>query len=130
MGCRHAQSFLGDAANNIFVIEPSLEVFNSNKVRIGATDEQVKRISLADCRKDFFSFVVIATSADVRFEMVKAIAELGVSTILLEKVVFQSRQQFDEAIQLLEEKNIMTYCNFANRYSESYRKIKASIPAL
>ncbi len=127
MGCRHVQSFLQNLEYNIYVVEPDIDVFKINLERIGGNEDRVTRIPLDECREDFFDFAVIATSANVRFDLLKTLIGLGIKRILLEKVVFQSISQFDEALKLILENNVKVHCNFLNRYSKSYRKIKEEI---
>lgn len=127
MGCRHVQAFLHDLEYNVFVVEPDNTIFKVNLERIGGDEDMVSRISLDECLNGFFDFAVIATSANVRFDLLKTIIGLGIKGILLEKVVFQSISQFDEALKLIVENDVKVYCNFLNRYSKSYRKIKEEI---
>lgn len=127
MGCRHAQAFLQDNSYKVSVIEPNDIVFNSNLPRIGGTSENISRTTFAECKKDFFDFAVIATSAEIRLLLFKEVLNIGIKNILLEKVVFQSATQFYEALNLAEEHNASVYCNFLNRYSQSYNEIKDAI---
>lgn len=127
MGCRHAQAFLQDDSYKVSVIEPNDTVFNTNLLRIGGTCENISRTTFAECQKDYFDFAVIATSAEMRLFLFKEVLNIGIKNILLEKVVFQSAAQFDEALKLAEEHKASVYCNFLNRYSQSYNEIKNAI---
>ena len=124
MGCRHAQSFLHDTNYQVSVIEPNDIVFNTNLTKIGGTKDSIKRITFAECQKGVFDFAVIATSADVRYSLFEKLLNIGIKTILLEKVVFQSPSQFNDALNLVNTQNTSVYCNFINRYSNSYSEIK------
>lgn len=127
MGCRHAQAFLQDNSYKVSVIEPNDIVFNANLPRIGGTVENIRRTTFVECQKDFFDFAVIATSAEMRLFLFKEVLNIGIKNILLEKVVFQSAAQFHEALNLAEEHKASVYCNFLNRYSQSYNEIKNAI---
>lgn len=127
MGCRHAQAFLHDNSYKVYVIEPNDNVFNTNVLRIGGTKENINRTSFSEIPKYIFDFAVIATSAEVRLSLFKEVLNIGIKKILLEKVVFQSAEQFDIAFKLIQQHNASVYCNFLNRYSQSYIKIKKSI---
>lgn len=127
MGCRHAQSFLPEKENKIFIIEPNDEIFVNNRLRIGAELEDLKRIDFNELNKIKFDFAVIATSAEIRFRLFKLVLEAGIKTVLLEKVVFQSLSQFELALKLTEKYQATVHCNFINRYSHSYIEIKKSI---
>ena len=127
MGCRHAQAFLQDNSYKVSVIEPNDIVFNANLPRIGGTSENIRRTTVVECQKDFFDFAVIATSAEMRLFLFKEVLNIGIKNILLEKVVFQSAAQFHEALNLAEKHKASVYCNFLNRYSQSYNEIKNAI---
>ena len=124
MGCRHAQAFLNIKSFNIFVVEPDNETFNKNLIRISAKSDQIERTTLETIKNFKIDLAVIATSAEVRFEIFHKLVNSSVKKIILEKIVFQSNSQFDDAIKLVAKKNIDVYCNFINRYSNSYTKIK------
>lgn len=127
MGCRHAQSFLSNKDNKIFIIELDDNIFKNNSLRIGAVEEDLERISFQDLGNKKIDFAVIATSADIRFKLFVQVLEAGIKYILLEKVVFQSISQFENALKLIEKYQAKVYCNFLNRYSQSYTEIKKAI---
>ncbi len=129
MGCRHAQSFLSNKENKIFIIELNDEVFANNSARIGAGEGDLERIGFEGLSDRKIDFAVIATSAEIRFKLFTLVLEAGVKNILLEKVVFQSLSQFEEALKLIEKYQAKVHCNFLNRYSNCYNAIKKSIPA-
>lgn len=128
MGCRHTQSLLGGFPDsNFFVLEPNEEIYKANLNRIGANELNIKRVSSFDELHQKIDFAVVATSSFPRFEIVKKLLELGVSKMLVEKVVFQSESQFDQIISLCELKNARIYCNFVSRYFPNYQKIKKDL---
>lgn len=128
MGCRHTQSLLGVSPElNIYIVEPNLTVFKENEARIGAKPGRLKHVTSIDAIDEQIDFAVIATSAFPRFEIMKQLLNKGVAKFLVEKVVFQSAEQFREIITLLEKNNAQAYCNFVNRYFNNYQEIKSRI---
>lgn len=127
MGCRHAQSFLANKENKIFIIELNDEIFNQNQSRIGANEGNLVRVDFSSLTDKKIDFAVIATSAEIRFNLFIKILEAGIKNILLEKVVFQSLAQFEEALTLIDKYQAKVHCNFLNRYSKSYNAIKDTI---
>lgn len=125
MGCRHAQSMLNSDFNvKIDVLEPYEDIFITNLVRIGAEKDGIKRYSKLAEIVEIYNFCIIATSSEPRFEIVKHLLNIGNKCFLLEKVVFQSKFQFDEAIELAKVNEAKLYCNFVNRYYTNYTDLK------
>ncbi len=125
MGCRHAQSLLKrKKEDNIFVLEPNKEIIEINKSKIGDEENKIVFIDFIDDLNCEIDFVIIATSAYPRFEIVKKLLVGGIKKFLLEKVVFQSEKQFDVVIEMLKDYDAVAYCNFVNRYFPNYQTIK------
>lgn len=126
MGCRHAQSILKPTKYaNVSVLEPDNDSFQLGLERIGCSERDItRRFKTIQEIKIEFDFAVIATSSSPRFQIIKTLISKGVKKFLLEKMVFQSLQQFDEAIELLKKNNATAHCNFVNRYFPNYRALK------
>ena len=124
MGCRHAQSLINMYNNaSVFVHEPNDNIFNENLALIGeSSNNNIKRVSILNEIKSKINFCVIATSAEPRFEILKELLNYDIENFLVEKVVFQSRVQFQEIKKILKGKKV--YVNFVNRYFENYIRIK------
>ena len=130
MGCRHTQSLLSHVpALNFFVLEPNDEIFHANSLRIGATTGQLTHLKSLDEVTMPIDFAIIATSAEPRFELMKSLLHKGIKNFLVEKVVFQSAEQFKIIISLLEDYKAVAYCNFVKRYFPNYMEIKAHLNA-
>ena len=129
MGCRHAQSLINMYNNaSVFVHEPNDNIFNENLALIGeSSNNNIKRVSILNEIKSKINFCVIATSAEPRFEILKELLNYDIENFLVEKVVFQSRVQFQEIKKILKGKKV--YVNFVNRYFENYIRIKKEIDA-
>jgi hypothetical protein len=128
MGFRHTQSILNGIENaKVYVIESSIETYKANMERIGAQNQNVTLLSRIEDASLTFDFCVIATSAQPRFEIMKNLLEKGIKNFLLEKVVFQSKNQFDIIIDLLHKYDARAYCNFVQRYYTNYQIYKESL---
>ena len=68
---------------------------------------------------------IISTNANVRFEVFKELTtEKEISYIILEKIVFQSQQQFTEAKDIMLQKKISCWVNFPRRMYRIYNQLK------
>jgi hypothetical protein len=129
MGCRHASSlYNGKQFHEIWILEPNKNFFIENCTRIGIPESEFKHVTEIESLPDDINFAVIATTSIPRLSIFKILAEVkGIKYFLLEKVVFQSKFQFNEAIDFINKFNINAYCNFVNRYFPNYQKIKHQI---
>ncbi|MGV8058389.1 MAG: Gfo/Idh/MocA family oxidoreductase [Smithellaceae bacterium] len=132
IGCRHAQSLMmGEGFKDIYVVEPSDQMFAEGIKKIGAKPERFLRVpDFSDLNCSKIKVAIIATSSEPRFQIMKQLIELGVKYFLVEKIVFQSMTQFNSIIELMEGNGVKAYCNFVNRYFNNYveleKKIKVS----
>lgn len=125
MGCRHVQSLMSQIdIYNIYILELSEENIKANLARIGAVKDRFTWIDSLELVDSSIDIAIIATSSEPRFRIVKTLLENGVKYFLLEKIVFQSTNQFETIIKSLREKDGTAYCNFVNRYFNSYNEIK------
>ncbi len=123
MGCRHAQALLTNKAEfDVHILEPLQENITNNLARIGAVITDCKWYSSIDEIKDV-DLAIVATSSGPRYSIVKALLEKGIKYFLLEKIVFQSKQQFNEILATVEKNKAVVYCNFVNRYFPVYNEI-------
>lgn len=127
MGCRHTQSLLSlNLFDKVFVIEPSEEVFSKNCKLIGVeNNNSIERIFELDSIDEGLEIVIIATLADVRFKYFFDTIKLKPKYVLLEKVVFQSKIDFDKAKDILVKYESKVYGNLPNRYFSNYSSLKA-----
>ncbi len=128
MGCRHTQSVISSfPESDLFVMEPNEEIFEQNRIKIGAVSARLNRIEHLRNIPDNIDFSVVATSSYPRYEIVKFLLERNIKKILVEKVVFQSKHQFESILKLAELKGAILYCNFVNRYFPNYQQIKFNL---
>lgn len=125
MGCRHAQSLLSKKDKfEIYVIEPSQEAIRINSQRIGVKDGEIFFYHSIDKIKNNIDVAIIASSSNPRYSIVKELLEKGIKRFLLEKIVFQSGEQFEEIISISQKCGAQLYCNFVNRFFSVYNEIK------
>jgi len=128
MGCRHVQSLLSHKnIYDIHVVEPSAEIIHANTQRIGAQPGDFTVYSSIEEIPRQFDVAIVATSSGPRFAIMKQLLEIGIKKFLVEKVVFQSRHQFDEIIAMMDQVGAKAYCNFVNRYFDAYNQIKEAV---
>jgi len=128
MGFRHAQAVISRKADDLlWIVEPDNEIFRNNLKLINASLSEVNYLKSLNDIPENIDLAIIATSAQPRFSIMKLLLNLGVKKFLLEKVVFQSLWQFDEIIELLENKGAVAYINFVNRYFSNYLFVKSSL---
>ena len=121
MGCRHVQSLLQYRETfAVYVVEPSHEIVEANLLRINATADDCIFYDKIDHISTTMDAAIIATSSSPRFEIMKSLLEKGIKLFLLEKIVFQSGNQFEEIFQIMRANNAKAWCNFVNRYFEAY----------
>ena len=118
---------LQDDLYEIFVLEPNDQVLEKNRKLINSNDDRVKRVSHFDSLIINVDLTIIATPSAQRLQLLEQILSIGVKNYLLEKVVFQSRQQFIRAIALVESLGASVYCHFPRRYWELYRFLKKNV---
>ncbi len=127
MGCRHTQSLIEKyPENKYFIVEPNKDVYECNIKKIDVLYNRLFYYDDILSLPDNIDFAVIATSAFPRYKITQALIGKGVKYFLLEKIVFQSEQQFDEITNLLRMNDCLAYCNFVNRYFPNYIEIKNS----
>jgi hypothetical protein len=130
LGSRHLQA-IGKSQYplNIFVVDPSEESLRLAKKRFDETSLEHHRLTLLhtidDLPKKLF-FVVIATTSQVRFEVVEKLFQdnFQIDHLLLEKFLFPSLQQFDDAAKLFKTTPTKVYVNCGRRIVAFYQQIK------
>jgi predicted dehydrogenase len=129
MGCRHVQAFLQNKEMyELHVLELSERNIKDNLKSINASYDECKWYkNLNDI--PVLDFAIIATSSEPRFDILKALIKIGFKKFLLEKIVFQSEEQFKIAIKLIKSVDGIAYCNFVSRYFSAYNRIKKSLEA-
>jgi predicted dehydrogenase len=125
IGCRHVQSLLQRKKEmNVYVLEPVAQMIESGLARIGAVKADCTWYSAISEIEVNIDVAIVATSSAPRHSIVFSLIEKGIKHFLLEKVVFQSEEQFDNIVQIANKNAVKLYCNFVNRYFKPYNDIK------
>mgnify|MGYP001261163943 CR=1 FL=1 len=101
IGCRHAQSFLDKKKEyDLHILEPSDKNIEQNIIRINAIKsdfkwyKKIKDAPITD-------IAIVATPSSPRFKIVKSLIMMGYKKFLLEKIVFQSEEQFKIILEMM-----------------------------
>ncbi|MEA3521785.1 MAG: Gfo/Idh/MocA family oxidoreductase [Campylobacterota bacterium] len=134
LGSRHLQGMAKSSVEiSIEVVEPfekSREVAKQRYEEIG-NNPKVKSISFfesIDELSDTLDIVVIATNADVRSKIIKELfSKKRVKNLILEKVLFQSVEEYHEVEKLLEDSATKCWVNHPRRMYPFYQSLKNEI---
>jgi predicted dehydrogenase len=107
--------------------DTSLKVAEERYLQIPKNEniQSIKFVDSIEQMSDNHDLVIIATTADIRLEVVKKLLEISkVKNILLEKVVFQSEEDFIVADNLFKQNNVSVWVNCVRRITPAYQEIK------
>lgn len=137
IGSRHLQALkLTKTKIQITVCEPDEEAISTARARYNQYSENpnIQKIIYV---KDFKElpqnqdFVIIATSAQKRFEIASwCVDNLTIQYMLLEKVVFQKMQDFEEFEKKIKNKNVKVWINCPRRMYNFYKDLKKQIQSI
>ena len=134
MGSRYLQGLSSiDRTSAIFVVDPNLDALSLARQRF----EQMPAAShvqsvmyhqdLAELDGEF-DLAIIATNADVRKNVVDSLlTSNNIKYLILEKVVFQSIDDFETTIQLLKGRKIKSWVNCPRRAVPFFRTLRREI---
>ncbi len=131
VGSRHLQSLVRlPFPLNITVIEPNLNSQRIAKSRLDKSNSADKKISwfrsMLESEK-VFDLVIVATSAGDRKNILDRLLEHGNKRFLIEKMVCQSKQDYEELMNKVKAKDAVGWVNTNRRCFPFYRKIKDNI---
>lgn len=130
LGSRHLQA-LGLLENKkIWVIDPSKESLELSKERYKEVSDEKDLILLTSIPNESsnFDMAIIATGAKYRFQVLeKLLANHKVTNLLLEKVLFQKKDEYQRAMDLLEAKGVRAWVNCPRRMFPFYQQLKSCI---
>lgn len=134
IGSRHLQALahLGRSAT-VYLCDPnpaSLAIAESRFQDVASPGGEVALSLHQDLSAlpGFLDVAIVATSADVRLEVLRHLLEKSqVKYLILEKVLFQSAQDCDEAAQLLSGTATRTWVNCPRRLSAIYSELRAAL---
>ena len=130
LGSRHLQALACmDEISRIDVVEISPESIVLGKERLKGLPGVNTKISiqwhasLNDIRFEF-DLCVVATSARGRVELVKALIERGCKRFILEKIVAQSTEDYDDLLRVVEASGVKAWVDMPTRAFQIHKYIK------
>jgi len=134
LGSRHLQAIANiDLPIEIDVVDPSCESLKIAKVRFEELPKNpnVKRISFFNSINDLHSEIdlcIVATNSDVRAIVTEELLlKKKVKYLILEKILFQTENEYETIGNLIERYNVKTWVNCPRRMLSVYRQIRANL---
>jgi len=133
LGSRHLQAIaLHEQELSIYVVDPIEESLNRSKDRFLEVDnyynKQLSFIQSVNELPSVLDFVIIATNSLQRLSVLKELLQNSmVHYLLLEKFLFPKVEEYKEALNLIEEKQVKAYVNCVRRMWPSYREFKNNL---
>lgn len=131
IGSRHLQAL--KAVNlplSITVIDPNSESLKTARERYesmpaGKFQHKTEYLTEISKNKKPIDLAIIATCSDIRAEIVKKLIQLSrVKNIVLEKILFGKKSDYDSIGKLLRQSKTKTWINCPMRMMPTYRKIE------
>ena len=124
IGCRHAQSLCDRHPTvEVYVLERCNEIFKSNLKKIGSPNNCCRIQTVSDIDGSY-DFVVVATPSPRRLDLIQALVRVGIPHILVEKVVFQTTNEFESFTEMELGIKSDVRVNMVSRYYSCYKEIK------
>lgn len=135
IGSRHLQALCQlKSPARIDLVDPSNESLQIAQKRFAEAYSPKNHAIELHCHKnpddlpDVLDLVIVATNSDVRTEVIHHIAGLrSVKNFLLEKVLFQRKEQYFEMERFLKENPIPTWVNCWMRTTDLFKQIKSAL---
>lgn len=130
LGSRYLQGLTKVAVEiSIEAVEPQASARKIAQDRFdeieGSKSKELVFLNSVDELSDDFDLVIISTNSDVRASIIRRL--LGtkkVGALVLEKVLFQEINDYQEIENLLIQKNVKAWVNHASRASPFYKQVK------
>jgi hypothetical protein len=130
IGSRHLESLCKiDIPVNIFAVDISEKSLNNaQKLVTGITNSNIKSLKFSkelpnEINK--FDLCIIATSSNVRLNVLNnLISKYFIKNLILEKVLFQSIKELDEAKTIISKNNINCWVNCPRREDDCWKETK------
>ena len=131
LGSRHLQG-LGKIKNkfNITVLDPNNSALSKSKLRYKEIAKSnpyhtVNFVNSLDLIRNSADLAIIATTADIRFKVIKSLLkQCFTKFLILEKVVFQTINDFKVILNLLDKKGIKAWVNCPRRVMPFFIQLK------
>lgn len=113
---------------DIEIIEPNNDAQNLAKARLNEVeyDKSFFRITWNTSinKATNYDIVILATPSKDRYELIRSLSDCGNTRFLVEKMVCQSKQEYESILSLINSTNSKAWVNASRRYFDSYQKIK------
>jgi hypothetical protein len=131
LGSRHLQGLLNSKKKQqVYVLDPSAESLNIAKGRANEIAGEHIVYYLTDWKglPSSFDLVIVATGANVRKQVVtKLLNEFKVVYLILEKVLFQDLQSYEDVSEIIKRSTVTAWVNHARRMFGHYQQIKQQL---
>ena len=130
LGSRHLQGLLTYSLNqlNVYVVDPSEESINLAQQKASEITHDHKltfSTSLSEI-PSFLDLVIIATNSKVRLSVLEDLVKIAkIRYLVLEKVLFPSVEQYDQALEIIKNYNIKCWVNHPRRMYDDYKNLKS-----
>lgn len=131
LGSRHLQGLLkAEIEQNVFVVEPSEKNAEIAKQRADqiVKDQKIAFFKTIDELPTNIDLGIIATNSDVRLQIIQELVKhANIKNIVLEKVLFQSIEELNEAKKIFDKNQINVWVNCPRRMQKFYQSLKEII---
>ena len=127
IGRRHLQSFrLSKTVSSLLVVDPFADALSAAKEMVteSGMNASVEYATSLDDVGDQIDAAIVATSANGRLNILRALLEMGVSNIILEKIAFNSLPDISAAEALVSASNARVWVNCPRRIYPFYQALK------
>ena len=133
LGIRHMQAILlSKQPYHIILLDINPSAFEKGREVFASSTKNAEHtldcMTSAEQLPDSIEVAVVATCANVRAKIVKEIVQsTKVSYVILEKVLFQRVEEYEEIESLLKEHQIKAYVNCPRRMQPYYKQLKEQL---
>ena len=128
IGSRHLQGLVKLPYKiEIEIVEPNIDARNLAKKRLDEIEYEKPhfsfkwKLSINNSKNN--DLVILATPSKNRLELIKTLVKLGNRRFLIEKMVCQSKKEYESILSLINSTNSKAWVNAPRRYFVSYQKI-------
>jgi len=133
IGYRHLQG-LAQSVNNlkIFVVDPDEDILStllkSNFLNEAFRQNKINFLKDISDLPSKVNIVIVATTSNVRYKLTEQLLKkIDIEHLILEKIVFQSTEDFLKTEMILKSVNTKVWINFIRRKFKFYQKLKKEI---
>ena len=130
IGSRHLQAISKlSLPLQIAIVEPNESSVSLAKSRLkessqNHSNQKITWLKSISELSNEFDLVIVATNSNQRVNLINRLLELGNKRFLIEKMVCQSKQEYESLLNDLEKNNAKAWVNTNRRYFPIYQKLK------